>query len=219
MNGTKWTSLEDAILMALYPVVDSYDLAQFLGRTLGQVYNRAYKFKLKKALQLVKVDTLSNICNIHNKSKGNRFKKGNKPWNTGIKTKELLSDIAKKGMAKTQFKKGNAPHNTKHDGAISIRHDKARPYKHIRLAKGKWKLLHRHVWEQKHGKIPPKHIITFIDGDTMNCDISNLKMISMKENVKRNGIANYPPEAIKILKIRKQLITKIKKHHGKKQVK
>jgi hypothetical protein len=119
------------------------------------------------------------------------FKLGHEPYNKGSK-----------GCMKpnrTSFKPGQEPHNTKHDGAISIRTDNRDvPYQFIRVEKGKWVPLHRHLWEQAHGPIPPQHIVIFADGDTMNCELSNLRLISRAENAKRN--ANHEKRAITIRK-------------------
>ena len=116
-----------------------------------------------------------------------RFKPGHTPFNKGTK------GFAKKN--KTSYKKGHEPYNTKYDGAVSIRKDSKgkRYYKYLRIAKGQWVLLHRYLWEKHYGKIPDKHIIRFIDGNTMNCTIENLECISMNENRKRN--LNYKKSA------------------------
>lgn len=110
-----------------------------------------------------------------------RFINGHKSWNKGLK------GICTGGI-ETQYKPGNEPHNTKYDGCISLRTHKrdGNTYKYIRISKGLWQLLNRYVWEKAHGSIPPKHIIAFKDGNTLNCELSNLTMLSMAENVRRN---------------------------------
>lgn len=113
-----------------------------------------------------------------------RFTKGQNPHNAG-KTGIRVS-------VKSEFKKGHVPTNTRHDGAITIRTErcvktgKQTKYKYIRLAMSKWEPLHRHMWRKYNGEIPKRHVIAFIDGDTMNCDITNLECISMAENARRN---------------------------------
>jgi hypothetical protein len=110
-----------------------------------------------------------------------RFVKNIRPWNKGKKGLNI-------GGKETQFKKGNLPHNTLYDGCVRIRHHKRdnRDYQWIRISKGNWKMYSRYVWEQHNGKIPAAHIIVHKDGNTLNCDITNLEMISMAENIKRN---------------------------------
>lgn len=111
------------------------------------------------------------------------FKKGKAAANKGKK----MSEEQYLKSAPTMFKKGIVPQNTKYDGHISVRVDnKGNPYKHIRVRKGKYVLLHRKIWEDVHGAIPAKHIVRFINGDTMDCRIENLECISMAENLRRN---------------------------------
>lgn len=118
-----------------------------------------------------------------------RIKTGNVPKNKGKKAEEYMTPEALEKLRKTAFKKGNKPHNTaEKDGVISVRADKSgRKYKHVRVAMSKWELLHRVVWEKENGKVPEGMMVTFIDGDSLNCELSNLKLISMKDNVLRNS--------------------------------
>lgn len=116
-----------------------------------------------------------------------KFRPGHAPANKG--TKGL------KGANRTSFKPGSVPYNTKHDGAITTRKDSSgTAYKYLRIAKNKWVLYHRYLWEQANGPIPSGHIVTFIDGNPMNCELSNLQVISRAENAKRNS--NRPKAAI-----------------------
>ncbi|MFQ5631441.1 MAG: HNH endonuclease signature motif containing protein, partial [bacterium] len=109
------------------------------------------------------------------------FKKDQTPWNKGMKGVHL--------SPATEFKKGNLPHNTKHDGAITIReHNRTGIlYKYIRVALGEWELLHRHVWAQHHGPVPDSHIVGFKNGDTLDCRIENLYCMSKADNARRNA--------------------------------
>ncbi len=120
-----------------------------------------------------------------------RFKKHSVPWNKGI------SHNAGGRSPQTRFKPGNLPANTKHDYAISYRYNKETPYKYIRVALGVWVLLHRYVWELTNGEIPAGHNVTFKDGDTTNCDISNLELISKRENMERNRNHKKAAETLK----------------------
>lgn len=85
------------------------------------------------------------------------------------------------------FKKGRLPHNTKEDGRIVVRHNhrdrKERPYKFIRISKANWKMLHVHIWEKHYGAVPEGCIITFKDGDTMNCELDNLQCITRVQHI------------------------------------
>lgn len=113
------------------------------------------------------------------------FKKGHAAFNKGRK---MPAEVKEK-VARTMFKKGHLPHNAKStsDGCIRLRYDNRKaPVYFIRLALGKWEYLARHTWRQHHGEIPAGYIVTHKDGDSLNCDISNLKLISRAENARRN---------------------------------
>jgi hypothetical protein len=125
---------------------------------------------------------------VEARKKESRYKQGATPMNKGKKQTEFMTPEAIARTTGTRFKKGSTPHNTRSDFEISIRKDKSGiPYQYIRVSLGKWELLQRYVWEQHHGKIPAKHIIAFRDKNSLNCDISNLELLSMAENVLRNS--------------------------------
>ena len=106
------------------------------------------------------------------------------------------------------FKKGNRPHNWKPDGTIVERKDadqSGRVYLYYKVRDSKWILYHNKVWIDHNGAIPKKSIVRFIDGNTRNCDISNLEMVSMKENMARNTIQRFPEEIQQIIKLTSKL--------------
>jgi hypothetical protein len=70
------------------------------------------------------------------------------------------------------------------------------------------------VWRDANGPIPPKHVVTFKDGNSRNCDISNLELMTMCENAKRNSIHRFPQEIQEVIKLKAKLKRKI---NGKKQ--
>lgn len=143
--------------------------------------------------------------------KESQYKKGRTSHNKGKKQKDYMSKEGLERVKRTRFKKGSVPHNTLHDGAISIRKDKSgHYYRYIRISKGKWDLLQREVWRITHGPIPKGMIIVFKDGDSMNCNIENLEMISRSENMKRNTIMNYPEELRGLMILNSKLKNKIR---------
>jgi hypothetical protein len=128
--------------------------------------------------------SVDGFCQRNNIKTNRRgfFKKGDIPHNKGKKIPEEI----KAKYVHTMYKKGNVPQNTKHDGAISIRETKGRPYKWIRVEKAIWKLYHRFLWEQHHGKIPKGYSVRFIDGDSLNCVIENLQIVTFQQNLNMN---------------------------------
>lgn len=111
--------------------------------------------------------------------KTGRFVKGTETWNKGVK--------GLKNTSSTKFKKGELPWNTQPLYTIRIGKKKCGwNCKEIKIAHKKWIGYHRFLWELHYGPIPPKHIVTFKNGDSMDYSIENLECISKSENVKRN---------------------------------
>jgi hypothetical protein len=202
---------QDKILEILYPYIPAKVLGDYLGLTVSQVYNRTYKRGIKKDPKIKKEINRSLILNA---GKHTRYKKGSKSWNEGKKCPNLLLTNA----AKYMFKPGNKPHNTKEDNAMSIRKDTGgRLYYYSKLADSKWVLTHRLIWEQANGPIPAKHIVRFIDGNTMNLQISNLECIPMSENANRNTLHRFPDDLKKLIRLKAKLNKTIKnKQNGEK---
>lgn len=117
----------------------------------------------------------------------NQMKAGVTPWNKGKKLPAHVYNAIKKSM----FKKGHLPHNAIgfKDGDLSFRKDTKTGilYVYIRLTLGKWYPLHQYAWECAHGKVPKGYCISFKDGDSMNCTVENLELITRGNNMKRNS--------------------------------
>ncbi len=163
-----WTKTDDKVLKTLYPNLTLPELCLRLNRKSGSIKNRANFLGIRKAANF-KVPT--------------NFKKGHKPWNAGLKIKQHPAAI------KTRFKKGNVPSSYLPIGSVTIRilDRNPIPYMMIKLDEHKWVHAQVAIWEFYHGKVPSGMVVTFKDGDTMNCDIENLKLISRAENAIRNS--------------------------------
>jgi len=57
-------------------------------------------------------------------------------------------------------------------------------------------MKHRWVWEQAHGEIPEGYNIAFRDGDTRNCSLDNLELVSREDHARRT-IEKETPEVRK----------------------
>ena len=101
-----------------------------------------------------------------------RFKKGHKPWNTGMK------GLSFEGSKATQFKKGRVPENKKSVGSERILKDKATM---VKQDTGKWELKHRVFYKEYHGEIPQDYVIIFADGNKNNFSKENLVAITRNE--------------------------------------
>lgn len=107
-----------------------------------------------------------------------RFEKGNVPPNKGKK------GYCAKGCEAGWFKKGNNPRNKLPVGTEIV---DGKGYKKTKIADpNKWEFLHKIIWQKHNGKIPAGHCVSFKDGNKLNCDISNLFLISRAENAVLN---------------------------------
>jgi len=179
----KFTPQEDAFIIANMLLLPQKTMAKMLGRAdsvVRQRLNRLGYFVPKEVAQHFARESF--------------IKPGNVPVNKGVK----MSKMVYKKCAPTMFKKGQLPKNTKHNGAITTRIDN-RGVKGlwIRISQSKWEPLSRNKWKKYRGDIPDGMIIIHKDGNALNCKISNLKMISKRENAIRNSIHNLPKEIVK----------------------
>ena len=197
-------------IIDLYPHHSSKYIAELLGVTISKVYNTAWTNKVKKSAEYMLTPESGRIIEP---SIANQFKPGHTPHNKG---KQISAEIYEK-VAPTMFKRGNKPHNTKPNGTINIRADKTgRFYQYIKIKDCHWELLQRHVWTQANGEIPQGSVVIFLDGNYLNCDISNLQVISRRENMARNTIQRYPAELQEVMKLTSKLK---RKTNGKQQTK
>jgi hypothetical protein len=202
---------QDKILEILYPYIPAKALADYLGLTVSQIYNRTYRIGIKKDPKVKKAINRELRLTLGMKY---RFKTGHMPHNKG---KKMDAELYTK-CAPTMFKPGQKPANTKGDNAISIRVDTSgKAYQYYKIADSQWVLYHRYIWEQANGPIPAKHIVRFIDGNTMNVELSNLECIPMSENANRNTIHRFPDDLKKLIRLKAKLNKTIKnKQNGEK---
>jgi hypothetical protein len=199
-----------------YPNEDTKELAEELGLPIDRIYYIANKHKFKKSQAYLDNWKLSGRGRMIEHGKAHRFKKGHKSWNKDKSPKDYMPSESYDKIKTTQFKKGNLPTNTKHDGAISLRHDKTGvKYYYIRIAKAKWVLLHQKIYQDVYGPIPKSHIIVFKDRNPLNVTLENLECITRIENMHRNSLHRLAPEIKQTIRV----LTKLKKtiKNGKKQ--
>ena len=130
---------------------------------------------------------------------GGRFAKGHATWNKGRK--------GFRPPPATEFKpgcmRGAAARKYRAVGTITTRYDIAppkrlrhrkwakgrRPRQYIKIGERRWIRLAIHVWLQAGGRIPPDHCLVHVNGDAMDCDLTNLAVMTRAEKValqKRN---------------------------------
>jgi hypothetical protein len=194
-----WTTEEVDIFVKIYPHTITNEMAVQFNCTMSQVYNKATKLELKKTPEYLAINGgRIKESNIHT-----QFRKGQKAWNKGMKGLHI-------GGVETQFKKGHQPHNTKQIGFRSLRDG----YLVERIEVG-FEFVHKLLWKQHHGEIPPGMFVVFKDRNKQNICIENLEVIDRVEHIRRNHIQNLPPELKEVIHIKKQITRKINSY-GKK---
>lgn len=201
-----WTNIEIKVLKALYPDYKGAFVAKVLRRSIKSVYDRASSMKIGKSDEFKKSFLSGRMNALRIMGVDYRFEKGQIPFNKGLSWNEFMPPEKQQESLKTTFKKGHLPHNTKKDGEISIRRDMSgRYYKYIRISTAIWVALHVYNWEKMYGDVPDGFIVVFKTSDRMNCDVSNLELITREENMLRNSIHRYPEELRLTMKTLKKL--------------
>jgi len=169
----RFTNKEDRFIKNNYLELNDRQLAEALSKNKGSIRGRRIRIGCNLPRE------------IHDqRRKDSLYYKGQVSWNKGLKGLCI-------GGKETQFKKGHLPKNTLYDGAIRIRVDHKRrggkQYKWIRISRNKWEMLHVHIWKKAGREIPNGMILSFKDGNPLNTVLSNLKLMTRKQNLERNS--------------------------------
>ena len=173
----RWTEEELQYLREHYPDDNTAEIAKHLGRTEGAVQQMAVKHGLRKSAEFMEKTLFALGRQVsHTPAEiANRFKKGQEAFNKGKNRTEWMSDESHEKCMRTTFKHGNIPHNAYATGTEIVRDGRV----YVKVPGRRKLMLKQHyVWQQHHGKIPQDHVVKFKDGDFMNCDISNLYIMS-----------------------------------------
>lgn len=186
-----WTAWEDDYLRKEYPERSNADLAQWLHRSPRAVQLRALKLGVSKTPEFADKQ----------KRKG-QFKKGHEPFNKGKELKYWMSQEKQVNSQRGQFKPCEVGRKSSPTyrpvGYECVRRNHGTQYIYIKVAQGKkMQPKHRWVWEQAHGPIPKGYNVQFKDGNTLNCDIDNLYLISRSKQLVYNRHINQSPERLK----------------------
>jgi len=193
-------SIKDEI-RARYCDEPTINIARDLNIPISKVYGIANRMGLKKSKEYMKKN-MPGMDNLIKHGAAFRFKKGNISHNKGVK----MPDEIYQKVKHTMFKPGQEPHNTRPVGSIRIQEKRGDiPYQYIKVSNQHWQLLHRYNWEQVNGKIPRGMVLRFKDGNTMNCEVNNLELLTKQENMMRNTMHQYPAEIKEVLKLKNKL--------------
>ncbi|MGE3840086.1 MAG: HNH endonuclease signature motif containing protein [Vicinamibacterales bacterium] len=194
-----WTADEDRILRERFPHEPTKTVAAALGRAYGGTHQRAGALGLRKSAVYLASPCAGRLG--HGQGGATRFPKGHVPANKGLRRPgwgpgRMKSTQFKPGCRQGVAAKNWMPIGTINviDGYLRIKVREALPGEAYGSGNTKaWPLMQRYVWEQAHGPVPENHVVVFKDGNTRNCDLSNLECLSRQELMQRNSIHRLPP--------------------------
>lgn len=207
MNRHRWTAIELVLLREHYADSKTEDIARAVGRPLQTVYAKAQALGLKKSAAFLASPDAGRLDG--SRDNGMRFTKGMTPWNKGVKG----SCGHHPNCRRTQFKKGEmhgaAQHNYVPIGTERLSKDGYLERKvtddHPVPAR-RWVAVHRIVWEEANGPIPPGYVVCFLPGrktavrELITPDA--LELASRAELAQRNHPRNRSPELAKLVQLK-----------------
>ena len=179
MKKRRWTQYEIDFLKRNYATRTCVDIAEWVHHTPRGVEAKALSLGLRKP---------EGYKEEH--CKGSRFQKGHVPFNKGKKQAEWINEEGARKIAAHQFKKGQvrlSSHTYRPVGYEHTHTSNGRKYVYIKIAADrKMVLKHRWLWEQANGPIPKGCNVQFKDGNTLNCVLENLYLISRAKQLRKN---------------------------------
>lgn len=208
MPRLHWLPAELDTLRELYPNHTAKFVANVLGRTIRQIYNKAFELGLVKSDAFWESDASGRILRGKEdpRMRSTQFKKGLTPWNKGVKG----STGTQEACRATQFKKGRPPQESRNylpigtlrmtrDGWLERKVTDDHP-----VPARRWVAEHRLVWERERGPIPPGHIVVFKDKRRIvvpeEITVERLECITQAENMRRNCARD--PELVKLIQLK-----------------
>ncbi len=227
-----WTDKDKQLLADLYPTHNIHYLAKRLGRTKKQVESKARALHLLKdagyvppyktgptgerveiwspeEVQILTTrysnETIAELQKIIKKTE-NQIQ--NKACKLGIrKSSDFWTRSAKSHLMSGNLKRFVAlpiGTTTVWGGYVFVKIDGPQP----------WQLKHQIEWIAQHGTYNTRtHALWFIDRNPMNCEISNLELITHQEKRKRTLVPQYPEELRDVIRLYNKLKRKLNEKH------
>lgn len=210
----RWTEHELGILRRDYAHTLTEQIAQLLGRTAKQVYSRAKNMGLRKSAEFLSSAASERMRRGELPGEGfirHRFQPGQVPWNKGLKgsTGKHPNTVAR------HFKPKNRPQTWLPVGSLRIKDGRLeRKVTDTGHTPADWVGVHRIVWTEAHGPVPPGKVIVFKRGrlsvDPEHITPDALECIDRRELMARNSLhTHYTPEIARLIQLRGALNRKI----------
>ena len=198
-----------AHLRAPYPDTPTAILEERFKRPAASISQKAATLGIRKSAAFSASPASGRMTKGNQRGAGSRFQPGHRPWNTGKRYK------AGGRSAETRFPKGHKPHNWVPVGTYRVNPE---GYLDRKVADAKpayrnWVAVHRLVWIEAHGPIPPGHVVTFRPGrhstklDEITPDA--IELITQRESMLRNSVHNWPREIVDVIHVRSGLVRRI----------
>lgn len=211
-----WHRPELYQLHRLYPDTPAYELARIFGRSVNKIYAKANQIGLHKSAAYLAGPFAGRIRPDNDIGGKTRFKKGQAPHNKGLRR----PGWGPGRMKQTQFTKGQRSWNWVPVGSYRV---SSEGYLDLKVAdhgpgsmKKNWIPVHRLVWIQHHGPVPPGHTVCFkTDMRTTEVElitIDRLELVSRVELMRRNSYhTRYPKQICQLIQLRGALNRQIRK--------
>lgn len=177
----KWSQTELDLLAKIYPSNSNAYVSEMLHRSPRAVMQTAWRIGVHKNPDFADAQLRKN-----------QFGKGHVPHNKGKGWRYYVSEKGQSNSLRTCFKKGEFRDDNPQQRPIGFemlrKKDKyGRRYWWIKPEDGRRMMpKHRYIWEKAFGPIPKGHCVQFKDGDTTNCELDNLYLISRAKQVRKN---------------------------------
>lgn len=183
----KWTDDQIGVLRAMYPTCDTAEVANLLGRTRRACMLKACQLGISKT------------------------REGKRTWTAHVQ----LPSTWGFGKDPGRYNRGKPSPNRQPIGSEFVS-SKGEVYVKVACTGKKnrdWRRKAHVVWERRHGPLPEGSVISFADGDSLNCSPENLRLSSKAEIMQDNSIHNLPPEIVQLYRAKGQIIRAINRRN------
>lgn len=209
MSRRPWTPEEVCWLRQAYPHVSTEQVAARLQCSVQRVYKKASDLGLTKTPEFLASPAACRLRRGGDVGKTTRFQPGQHSWNKGMRYQPGGR------CAETQFKPGQKPHTWQPVGSLRVRSDGylERKVTDTGYPPRDWVGVHRLVWIEAHGPIPPGHAVAFRPGRrTTELDkitLDALELVTRAELMARNTVHRLPREVAELVQLRGALVRQI----------
>lgn len=183
-----------------YATMSTREISEARGMSKTTITGIAQRLGLRKTREWIAERARLRSSDPNHGGRATRFKVGGVSPNKGRKIEEWMSPEGIANSAKGRFKKGRPSQNIRPVGSERVNVD---GYIEVKIAEpNKWRLKQRVVWEAAHGPVPAGSMVSFIDGNKQNCELSNLRLMTRADNLRRVSLNNYPDEVREVIHMR-----------------